>query len=147
VPGQDTAAALAGDLARHLLLLHQRINQADKAIAAAFAAHPQAAIIRSLPGMGPLVAAEFVVAVGDLSTFTSPDQLAAYAGLAPMPRDSGKRSGNLYRPRRYSRPLRRALYLSALATIRAEGPNRDYYRRKRAEGRKHQQALIALARR
>ena len=48
--------------------------------------------------MGALVAAEFAVAVGDLSTFAGPHQLAAYAGLAPVARDSGKRSGNLERP-------------------------------------------------
>jgi transposase len=68
-----------------------------------FGAHPEAAIMRSLPGIGPLVAAEFTVAVGDLSTFPSADHLAAYAGLAPVPRDSGKRTGNMHRPQRYNR--------------------------------------------
>ena len=38
--------------------------------------------------MGPLVSAEFAVAISDLSTFASPDHLAAYAGLAPMPSPS-----------------------------------------------------------
>ncbi|MEH0981896.1 IS110 family transposase [Micromonospora sp. CPCC 205556] len=147
LPGQDTAAALAGELATHLLQLHQRMKNTDKAIEAVFAAHPQARIIRSLPGMGPLAAAEFIVAVGDLSTFASADHLAAYAGLAPVARDSGKRTGNLRRPQRYNRRLRHVFYMSALSTLRIDGPNQDYYQRKRAEGRKHQQALIALARR
>ena len=35
--------------------------------------------------------------------------------------------------------------MAALAKLKADGPNRDYYQRKRAEGRRHQQALIALA--
>jgi transposase len=83
LPGQDTAAALVADIASGLLQLRGRIKSLDKAIDAAFATHPQADIIRSLPGMGALVAAEFAVAVGDLSTFAGPDQLAAYAGLAP----------------------------------------------------------------
>jgi transposase len=147
LPGQDTAAGLAAELAGQLLQLHQRLKDTDKAIEAAFADHPQAAIIRSLPGMGALVAAEFTVAVGDLSTFAGPDQLAAYAGLAPVAHDSGRRSGNLRRPRRYNRRLRHVFYMSALATLKTDGPNRDYYQRKRAEGRRHQQALIALARR
>lgn len=127
--------------------LRQRIKDTDKAIEAAVGTHPQAAIMRSLPGMGPLVAAEFTVAVGDLSTFPSADHLAAYAGLAPIPRDSGKRTGNLHRPQRYNRRLCRVFYMSALTTLKTNGPNRTYYQRKRAEGRKHQQALIALARR
>jgi transposase len=97
--------------------------------------------------MGALVAAEFAVAVGDLSNFAGPNQLAAYAGLAPIAHDSGKRAGNVQRPKRYHRPLRRALFMAALTTIRFEGPNRDYYQRKRSEGRGHHQALIALARR
>ena len=147
LPGQDTAAALAAELAGHLLQLHRRIKDTDKAIEAAFAAHPQADIIRSLPGMGTLAGAEFTVAVGDLSTFASADHLAAYAGLAPVARDSGRRSGNLRRPQRYNRRLRHVFYLAALATLKTDGPNRDYYQRKRAEGRRHQQALIALARR
>jgi transposase len=147
LPGQDTAAALAAELAGQLLHLHRRLKDTDQAIEAAFAEHPQADIIRRLPGIGPLVAAEFTVAVGDLSTFASPDHLAAYAGLAPVAHDSGRRSGNLRRPHRYNRRLRHVFYMSALATLKTDGPNRDYYQRKRAEGRRHQQALIALARR
>jgi len=45
----------------------------------------------SLPGMGTLPGAEFLVAVGDISAFESTDQLAAYAGLVPAAHDSGKR--------------------------------------------------------
>jgi transposase len=147
LPGQDTAAMLIGQMATDLLALRRRLTELDKAITAAFDQHPQAAIIKSLPGMGSLMAAEFAVAVGDLTTFGSADSLAAYAGLAPMPNDSGKRSGNLRRPHRYNRRLRRAFYMSAFTAIRTEGPSRTYYQRKRAQGRHHIQALIALARR
>lgn len=48
--------------------------------------------------MGFRLGAEFLAAVGDPDLFTSPDQLAAYAGLAPVPHDSGKRTGRLQRP-------------------------------------------------
>ncbi|GAB4054467.1 hypothetical protein GCM10028775_44810 [Catellatospora paridis] len=123
------------------------MRNTDKAIAAAFDTHPQAEIIRSLPGIGTHVGAEFAVAVGDLSAFASPDHLAAYAGLAPVPHDSGKRTGNHRRPQRYNRRLRHVFYMAALTSIKPDGPSRTYYQRKRAEGRKHQQALIALARR
>ena len=43
--------------------------------------------------MGAILGAEFLVAVGDISAFESADQLAAYAGLVPAARDSGKRMG------------------------------------------------------
>ena len=43
----------------------------------------------------------------------SADRLAAFAGLAPTPRDSGRISGNLRRPQRYNRRLLRACHLAA----------------------------------
>ena len=43
--------------------------------------------------MGAILGAEFLVAVGDISAFESADRLAAYAGLVPAARDSGKRMG------------------------------------------------------
>jgi transposase len=147
LPAQGVTAGLIAQLASDLLALDRRIKELDKTIAQRLASHPQARIICSLPGMGPLLAAELLVAVGDLASFPDAGHLAAYAGLAPVPRDSGRRTNNLHPPRRYNRSLRRVFYLSALSSLSTPGPSRDYYRRKRAQGRKHQQALIALARR
>jgi transposase len=147
LPGQHLAADLVAQVASDLLELRRRLNAIDKTIASTFDEHPQSKVILSLPGIGPLTAAEFTVAVGDLATFRSSDHLAAYAGLAPVPKDSGKRINNLQRPQRYNRRLRRAFYMSAFSATRADGPNRAYYQRKRDEGRRHQQAIIALARR
>jgi transposase len=147
LPAQDVTAQLVAQLASDLLGLDRRIKELDKTIAQQVMRHPQAQIIGSLPGMGPLLTAELLVIVGDLSTFPDAGHLAAYAGLAPVPRDSGRRTGNLHPPKRYHRPLRRVFYLAALSSLSTPGPNRDYYQRKRAQGRKHQQALMALARR
>lgn len=147
LPAQDMTARLIAQLASDLLGLDRRIKDLDKTIAQRLTSHPQARIICSLPGMGPLLAAELLVIVGDLSSFPDAGHLAAYAGLAPVPRDSGRRTNNLHPPKRYNRSLRRVFYLSALSSLSTGGPNRDYYQRKRAQGRKHQQALMALARR
>jgi transposase len=147
LPGQDIAAQLISEIAGDLLRLWDRLKDLDGQIRDTFARHPQAEVILSMPGMGPQLGAEFVIAVGDLSTFRDSAHLAAYAGLAPVPRDSGRITGNLHRPKRYNRRLRRVFYLSALSSLSTHGPNRDYYRRKRAEGKKHQKALMALARR
>lgn len=144
---QEVTARLIAQLASDLLGLDRRIKDLDKTIGQRLANHPQAKVICSLPGMGPLLAAELLVAVGDLGSFPDAGHLAAYAGLAPVPRDSGRRINNLHPPKRYNRRLRRVFYLSALSSLSSPGPNRDYYRRKRAQGRRHQQALIALARR
>jgi len=61
-----------------------------------------------LPGFGPHLGAEFLVVTGgDLASFATPGRLAAYAGLVPTPRDSGRVVGNLRRPKRYNPRLRR----------------------------------------
>lgn len=56
-------------------------------------------------------------------------------------------SGNLRRPQRYDRPLQRVFYISALLGIRHCEASRQFYDRKRAEGKHHTQAVLALARR
>ncbi len=83
--------------------------------------HPQAQIIESLPGMGPILGAELIAAAGDLNGYPDAGRLACAAGLVPVPRDSGRRTGNLHRPMRYSRKLRRVFYLSAAASMMREG--------------------------
>lgn len=147
LPGEDIAAAIVADLATQILALEERIKQTDKRIRDTFRTHPQAEIIESLPGMGPILGAEFIVSAGELTAYPDAGHLASAAGLVPVPRDSGRRTGNLHRPKRYSRRLRRVFYMSAQVSIAREGPNRDFYLKKRGEGLKHVQAVIALARR
>lgn len=147
LPGQDIAADIIAELARGLLALDQRVTELDAQIAAMFAEHPQAEIIQSMPGFGPILGATLLVTAGDLAAYPSAGHLAAAAGLVPVPNDSGRRAGNLHKPRRYSRPLRRVLYLSAQTSMMRDGPSRDYYLKKRHHARTHNQAVIALARR
>jgi transposase len=92
--------------------------------------------------------AEFLAATGgDMKAFDSADRLAGICGLAPVPRDSGRISGNLKRPRRYHRRLLRTCYLAAQSAARTDPASRAYCDRKRAEGKHHRQAVLALARR
>ncbi|GAA2483791.1 IS110 family transposase [Streptomyces thermolineatus] len=147
LPGEDVAAQIIADLATQILALDDRLKRIDRQIRDTFRRHPQAEIIEAMPGIGPVLGAEFVVAAGDLSAYADAGHLASAAGLVPVPRDSGRRTGNLHRPKRYSRRLRRVFYMSAQTSIIREGPNRDFYLKKRAEGLKHVQAVIALARR
>jgi transposase len=148
LPGEAGTAALVKRLARKLLDLDREIKAIDKTIAERFRDHPYARIIESLPGFGPNLGAEFLVATGgNLASFATAGRLASYAGLVPVPRDSGRISGNLHRPKRYNRRLRRVFYMAALSSIRANGPSRQFYDRKRGERLIHSQALLALARR
>ncbi|WUJ18709.1 IS110 family transposase [Streptomyces sp. NBC_00390] len=53
-----------------------------------------------------------------MTVFGTPDRLAGFGDVAPVPRDSGKISDNLRRPQRYNRRLQRVFYTSALFSVR-----------------------------
>jgi transposase len=148
LPGERLAAAMVARLAKGVMALDEEIAELDALIEAKFREHPHAEVISSLPGMGPKLGAEFLAATGgDMDAFGSADRLAGFAGLAPRPRDSGRISGNLRRPKRYHRGLLRSMYLSAMVSITTCPASKAYYERKRSEGKGHKQALLALARR
>lgn len=149
LPGEGDTAMLVKRIAVKLLDLDREIKDTDKLITTRFRQHPWAHIIESLPGLGPGLGAEFLVETGgDLRSFSSAGRLASYAGLVPVPRDSGRVSGNLHRPKRYNRRLRRIFYMAALSSLRnPDGPSRRFYDRKRSERQIHTQALLALGRR
>ncbi|MFB1299629.1 IS110 family transposase, partial [Mycobacterium sp. pW049] len=147
LPGEEVAAGLIADLAREVIALDDRIKTTDADIEGRFRRHPLAEVITSMPGIGFRLGAEFLAAVGDPALIGSADQLAAWAGLAPVSRDSGKRTGRLHTPKRYSRRLRRVMYMSALTAIRCDPDSKAYYQRKRDEGKRPIPATICLARR
>ncbi|WP_051660563.1 IS110 family transposase [Mycolicibacterium aromaticivorans] len=147
LPGEGVAAGLVADLAKEVIALDERIKTTDADIEDRFRRHPLAEVITSMPGMGFRLGAEFLAAVGDPALIGSADQLAAWAGLAPVSRDSGKRTGRLHTPHRYSRRLRRVMYMSALTAARCDPDSRAYYQRKRQQGKRPIPATICLARR
>jgi transposase len=102
LPAEDVAATICAELAEETLALKEGIGALDGELQKRFFARPEARILTSLPGMGPVLGSEFLVRVGDLSAF---------------------------------------------ASLRSSPPSRAFYERKRREGKKHTQALIALARR
>jgi transposase len=147
LPAQEVGAAIVAELAEDVLGLKDRLQSIDEEIGQRFFTRREARVLISLPGMGPILGAEFLVAVGEISAFESADRLAAYAGLVPASRDSGKRVGNNRRMRGGNKVLKRVFYQSAFASLRSAPESRVFYDRKRAEGKRHTQALIALARR
>jgi transposase len=147
VPGQQIAAAMVARMAQEVMALDTEIAHIESLIEERFRRHRHAEIILSMPGFGIILGAEFLAATGDVSSYHSPDRLAGIAGLAPVPRDSGRITGNLKRPRRYNRKLLRACYLSAQSAARTDPVSRIYYDRKRCEGKTHRQAVLSLARR
>jgi transposase len=146
VPGTDRMAEFAREFATEALAVRRRISELDAQISADLDRHPDAALIRSLPGMGAILTAEFLAEAGDLTRFATADQLASAAGLAPVLQQSGK-THYLRRATAGSKTLKFVFYQSAFCAIRTDPTSKAFYRRKRSEGKRHHQALIALARR
>ena len=123
----------------------RRIAAVEERLEKLLCERPEAKIVRSMPGMGAVFTAEFLAEVGDLSRFASADALAAAAGLVPVTRASGNSSFQR-RAKRGNRPLKHLMFWSAFRCVARHKPSKDFYVRKRGEGKTHHQATIALAR-
>ena len=145
LPGEALSAELIRELACESLDTLERLAALDAQIEQRLARHPDAALIRSLPGMGAVLTAEFIAQAGPIQRFKSSDALAAAAGLAPILRQSGK-VRFLRRASGGNKSLKRIFYQSAFASLRCP-QSKLFYVRKRREGKHHHQAVIALARR
>jgi transposase len=146
LPAAETKAALVAEIASEILRTRGRIAELDRRLKELLADDPKARIVRTMPGMGVVFTAEFLAEVGDLGRFASADSLAAAAGVAPVLRASGATS-HRRRARRGNKVLKRVLYRSAFSCISHHQRSEAFYRKKRAEGKGHHQAVIALARR
>ena len=145
VPAERMTARLIRELAAEALASRTRLIELDRELEALLDRHPDAALIRSLPGMGAVLTAELIAEAGNLARFRSADALAAAAGMAPVLRQSGK-IRFLRRPTGGNKGLKRVFYQSAFCSL-GHHDSRAFYDRKRREGKRHHQAVIALARR
>jgi transposase len=145
IPGEVIAADAVRELAADALIARERRARIDAQLSALLEVHADAAIVMSMPGMGVVLASEFFVEVGARERFASSDALAAAAGIAPVLRQSGK-SCFRRRPSGGNKGLKRVFYQSAFGALR-DPRSRAYYARKRKEGKRHHQAILALARR
>jgi transposase len=145
VPAERMTARLIRELAAEALTSRARLIELDRELEALLERHPDAALIRSLPGMGAVLTAELIAEAGNLSRFRSADALASAAGMAPVLKQSG-RTRFLRRPSGGNKGLKRVFYQSAFCSL-GHDDSRAFYARKRREGKRHHQAVIALARR
>jgi transposase len=146
VAGAETASQLVAELAEQLHRVIERRQRLEKEIGRAFFNLPEASILESLPGIGPRLGAQILIAISDIRQFRTSAQLAAYAGLGPTPHQSGTSIRGNRPTRAGNHRLKNAFYLAALSSLK-HPPSRVYYDRKRDEGKRHTQALLCLARR
>jgi transposase len=119
----DAACAAADDL--------------ERAAVESFNLHPDAGIITSFPGLGPLTGARVLAETGDdRSRFQDAKGLKAYAGAAPITRASGKSRSVTHRKVKNNR-LAAAGYTWAFSALTASPGARRHYDRRREDGDRH----------
>ena len=91
---------------------------------------PPPSLLAQTPGQGPPVTGAHLV---------------SYAGLAPVTRRSGSSIRGEHVSHGGNKRLKRAMFPSAFASLRSDPVSQAYYQRKRQQGKRHNQAVLALA--
>jgi hypothetical protein len=132
-------------LVKQLLVVLEEIASYDKAIRPLFLTHPDQELWRSLPGAGKRLAPRRLPEWGDdRSRYADGTSVQTLAGTAPVPLQSGNYA-KAHKRFACVKPLRNALHQFAWQSTLQEEWARDYYQRKRAEGKTHSMAIRALA--
>jgi transposase len=119
-------------------------GELDEAVEASTIFKENEALLRSVPGVGPVLARTLLAELPELGTL-SPKRLSALVGVAPFNRDSGTFRGKreVWGGRA---PVRAALYMGALVATRHNSVIREFYRRLLAAGKPKKVALVACMR-
>lgn len=140
-----TKSRLMVSLVKQLLVVIEDIAAYEKEINTLFLTHEDQAIFASLPGAGKRLAPRLLAQWGDdRARYTDANSVQMLAGTAPVAFQSGNYA-KAHKRFACLKPLRNALYQFAWQSTRREAWARDYYRRKRAEGKSHSMAVRTLA--
>lgn len=128
VAGTSAAATILPHLTTSLRSILEQRDTVAAQVEHLLEDHPLSQVLTSTPGIAVRTAARILVEIGDASGFRSAAHLAAYAGLAPTTRRSGSSIRGEHPSQRGNKQLKRALYLSAFASLR-DPQSHAYYQR------------------
>ncbi len=144
------ASAFGATVKAHVAVITELVRQTaslEQQLEASFEQHPNAEILRSLPGLGVVLGARVLAEFGDdPHRYADAKARKNYAGTAPITRASGKSRVVLARYAR-NRRLADALYQWAFSALSRSPGARALYDSQRARGATHHAALRALANR
>jgi transposase len=139
---------LRAGLRAHIRWLQRQLAALDTDLDQAIRTHPgwrvQENLLRSAPGVGPILSATLLGGLPELGTL-SRGPIAALVGVAPWARDSGRHHG----ARRCwggRADVRAVLYMATLAAVRCNPVLRAFYQRLLAAGKLKKVALVACMR-
>jgi len=135
---------LASEILRDVRALERKIADLNERIEAEVEA--SGTVLVEIFGVGPILAAKIIGAVGNVARFPNRAHFASYSGTAPVEASSGEvvrhrlsLAGN--------RHLNNALHMVAVCQARSDVRGGAYYRKKIAEGKSRKEALRCLKRR
>lgn len=134
-------------LCEDICTLRRRLRSFDKDIRSALEQHEVGSLLTTIDGLGPTTAARLVAELGDIAAFRDVGALAAYVGLVPALRQSGKRAPARagLTPIGHAR-LRSKLWMPTLTAVRKNAWLKAFYDRLIARGKLPKVALIASMR-
>ena len=140
--------AIRRDIAQHVRWLERRLHDVDTDLDQAIQTSPvwraKENLLRSAPGVGPVLSRTLIGDLPELGTLNR-KQIAALVGVAPLARDSGTLKGKrlVWGGRA---PVRAVLYMAALVATRRNPIIRRFYQRLLATGKPKKLALTACMR-
>jgi transposase len=145
---QMATPAVAKRIRAHMKWLEKELSRTDgdleEAIAASTVFKENEALLRSVPGVGPVLARTLLAELPELGTLTH-KRLCALVGVAPFNRDSGQRRGKreVWGGRA---SVRATLYMGALVATRYNPVIGEFYKRLLKAGKPKKVALVACMR-
>jgi transposase len=128
-------------------VLRERIRDIDRDIESKLDTHEVGKLLTTIPGIGPTTAARLIAVLGNPADFADAAALAAYAGVVPGLRQSGKKAPSSARLTPIGNAsLRAKLYMPTLTAVRLNPWLKAFYERLRARGKPAKVALLAAMR-
>lgn len=141
----EAGAAATTSLVALLKTLNTSIAALDRHLAEQFSKHPEGHLFAGLPGAGPVLLPRLLVAFGTRrERFQSASELAAYSGIAPVTKQSGK-SKSVHFRRACPAFLRQTFHEFAAHSVAKSQWARQFYDQQRKQGKRHHAAVRSLA--
>ena len=131
--------------ARRCLELDEKIKRLGSKIAEIAKDSKIAKTLRSIPGFGAVCTSELAGEIGTVERFTSEGSLSLYLGMSTLDDSSGKYQGTKA-PKQVNTRAKAAMMIGLDRHRKYVPESQRYYEKKRAEGKKHNQAIRALGR-
>ncbi|WP_367354533.1 IS110 family transposase [Atribacter sp.] len=141
----DLVSSMIIEDAKRILELMEAIATIEQELEPLGEQSDLAVTIGSIPGFGLISSAELAGEIDNLSRFPSEKSLALYLGMAPLDNSSGKKEGCKIAKSVNTRAKAAMMVAVAHHSWQVEESKR-YYEKKRAEGKKHNQAIRSLGR-